>query len=490
MANYVKFRRGSPAAFQSILDNQEAQSDTLYFIYEENETTGELYLGSKLISGNSTVNGATTLATLKDVLVNSNLSDTDCLVFDVTQDKWVNKPIADILPIFVGTIGETSGVAGLVPAPTKDQVNMFLRSDGQWSEIVTASNALVLQTIIGDNESHEDAIARIVAGYEINKGDIVILQEVIVGNLAQHISYVYNGTTWIAMDGNYSAENVYLSNDLTITADIGVQKLDGAGSKVLSTAGKNLKQVLDMLLASRMLPEITTAPSVSVSCPQSGSYEVGTTVTPEFSATFADGAYQYAPKEETGVSVSSWSAVFNGKTIDAQSGTFDPIVVTDNFSKRISVTATHSAGVAPEDNLGSVVTDAAELAQCQIQAGTKTGYSSYISGFRYQFYGSSVDAVDLTSENIRKLSKRNSSKSTLEMTIAEGANQVIIAVPASYTITKVADNGAFGTDILEKFVENTVSVAGATAGYDMDYKVYVYSPETALGANTYTVSLK
>ena len=490
MANYVKFRRGSPAAFQAILNDNKTESDTLYFIYEEDESTGDLYLGSKLIAGGGTVEGATTLAALKDVLVNSDLSDHDCLVFDIMQNKWVNKPIADILPIFVGTNGESTAVAGLVPVPAENNPNLFLRSDGQWSEIVTASDALVLQTIVGDGESHEDAISRITTGYKISKGDIVVLQEVIVNDLHQHISYVYNGTIWVAMDGNYSAENVYLSNDLTITADIGVQKLDGAGSKVLSTAGKNLKQVLDMLLASRMLPTITTAPGVSVKCPEAGTYEVGSTVTPTYTATFSDGAYQYAPGEDTGVVATAWSATFNGKTIDAQSGSFDSVVVTDGFSKRVGVTATHSAGVAPEDNLGSVVTDAEELAQCQIQAGSKTGYSSYITGFRYQFYGSNANAVEINSDNIRSLSKRAAAKTALEMSIAEGANQVIIAVPASYTVTKVADNGAFGTDILEKFVENTVSIAGASAGYETDYKVYVYSPETALGANTYTVSLK
>ena len=236
MAEYVKFRRGSPAAFQAILKDEKAEMDTLYFIYEEDEATGELYLGSKLIAGGSTISGASTLALLQDVLLNSNLSNTDCLVYDINQTKWVNKPIADILPTFVGTNGESNAVAGLVPAPTENNPNLFLRSDGQWTEIVVASDALVLQTIVTNNESHEDAIARIVEGYTVNKGDIIVLKEAIANDLYQHISYVYNGSEWVAMDGNYDAKNVYLANDLTITADIGVHKLDGAGFKKLETA--------------------------------------------------------------------------------------------------------------------------------------------------------------------------------------------------------------------------------------------------------------
>lgn len=491
MANYVKFRRGTPAAFQTILDENKAELDTLYFIYEEDEGTGELYLGSKLIAGGSTIEGASTLSALQDVLLNSNLSETDCLVYDINKKKWVNKPIKDILPVFVGTNGESAQVAGLVPATAGTNPNLFLRSDGKWTEIVVASESLVLQTVVASGETKEEAITRIVGETKVNKGDVVVLKELIAegSEFYQHTSYVYNGTDWVAMDGDYDAEHVYLAKDLTITADIGVQKLDGAGSKTLNTKGKNLKQVLDMLVASRLLPTSNTAPSVSVTCSQAGKYEVGTSVTPSFSATFSDGKYQYAPGENTGVTVESWSASFDGQTIADKSGTFNAITVTDGYKKRVSVVANHTAGVAPEDNLGSVVTDTAELATCQIQAGSKTGNGGYIEGFRYQFYSSNVDPVEITSENIRKMSKRQSSTNSLEMTIAEGANQVVIAVPAKYTVKVVADKGAFGTDIFEKFVESTVSVAGASAGYDTDYKVYVYTPSTSLGANTYTVSI-
>ena len=466
--------------------------DTLYFIYEEDEATGELYLGSKLIAGGSTISGASTLALLQDVLLNSNLSDTDCLVYDINQTKWVNKPIADILPTFVGTNGESNAVAGLVPAPTENNPNLFLRSDGQWTEIVVASDALVLQTIVTNNESHEDAIARIVEGYTVNKGDIIVLKEAIANNLYQHISYVYNGSEWVAMDGNYDAKNVYLANDLTITADIGVHKLDGAGFKKLETAGKNLKQVLDMLLASRTLPEITTAPSVSVSCPEAKAYEVGTVVTPTFTATFSDGAYQYAPGEDTGVEVTAWSATFDGQTVNSQSGSFNAITVTDNYNKRIGVVATHSAGVAPQDNLGNVVTDEEELKTCQIQSGSKTGYSGYISSFRNIFYGSVVEPMELTSANIRALSKRTASKSSFDMNIVEGAKQVIIAIPSSYTLGKIADKAAFGTDLLPSDVTkmDLVNIAGASEGYDMEYKVYTYNPKSAASANIYTISFK
>ena len=289
------------------------------------------------------------------------------------------------------------------------------------------------------------------------------------------------------MDGNYNIENIYLKDDLIITADIGVQKLEGSGSKTLKTSGKNLKQVLDMILASRILPTYIE-PSVSINCPEAGSYEVGTSITPTFRATFNEGSYQYNQGESTGITISNWSATFNEKTINSNSGIFDAITLEDNFNKRIGIIATHSAGIAPKDNLGSVVTDPDELLKCQIQAGTKIGYSGYIKSFRYQFFGSNINPIDLTSNNIRTLEKREASKASIEMTVLEGSNQIVIAVPTNYNIIKIADNGAFGTNILEKFNVNVVNVAGASDGYDINYNVYVYSPDTALGANTYTIS--
>ena len=142
--NYVKFRRGNPEAFKLLLQENKAELDTLYFIYEEDAAIGELYLGPKLIAGGSSIEGARYLSALQDVLLSSKLNTNDCLVYDISANAWVNKPITDILPIFVGANGDgSSGVPGLVPAPTGDNPNLFLRSDGTWVDIVASSGAQV-----------------------------------------------------------------------------------------------------------------------------------------------------------------------------------------------------------------------------------------------------------------------------------------------------------------------------------------------------------
>ena len=488
ISNYVKFRRGTPEAFANLA---KKDSDTLYFIYEEDELTGELYLGSKLIAGAGEINGATTLEGLTDVLLDANLDSRDCLIYDITQHKWINKPIMSVIDNFVGANSTSSGIPGLVPAaPAAGQTGLFLRSDGQWAEVVSASSALVLQTILTTGEDHLDAIDRALgdANETPQTGDIVVLRDLICGeDNYQHIAYVYDGKNWVAMDGNYDAESVYLANDLTITADIGVQKLNGAGSKVLATTGKNLKQVLDMLLAERTLPT-RTKPSASISSSQANkSYEVGTSVAPAYSLSLDPGSYTYGP--DTGVTATAWSATFNGETIKEQAGAFKAVVITDGFNQKISATVTHTAGVAPKDNLGNVITDNTELIDTKIQAGDATISSGAITSYRNAFYGSKTTAVTLNSENIRALSSAKSSNSSVTVTIVEGATQVIIAVPAGRKVTKVADEGAFGTDIFSEFKKTVVSVAGASVGYEKDYNVYTYNPSAALGANTYKVSL-
>ena len=366
---------------------------------------------------------------------------------------------------------------------------MFLRSDGTWAEIVVASDALVLQTVITDGESHPEAITRIVGTNSINKGDVVVLKKVIVEGVYEHTSYVYNGFEWVAMDGNYDASNIILASNLTITADIGVQKLNaGEGSRTLQTEGKNLKQVLDMLLAARTIPNSSTntAPSVSVTPTALQEYEVGTTVDVTYNATFKDGKYAYAPGEDTGVTVNTWTATFNGETLNEKSGTFS-VTLGDNFSDRVKVVAAHSAGVAPKDNLGEEITDAEELKTAQIQAGSKTAYTGYIKSYRNMYYGSFVDPIEVTGAAIKDLTFTKAQATSFDMNVVEGANQVVIAVPAQYSVPTVSDKNAFGTNIAEKFVSSTVSVAGASEGYDTDYTVYVYSPSAALGENTYTV---
>lgn len=87
MANYVKFKRGLIEDFNKL---QTKQSDTLYFIYNEDESTAELWLGNRKIAGSS----ISTLSDLQDTLI-SEIKDKDLLIYE--EGKWINKSIEEII---------------------------------------------------------------------------------------------------------------------------------------------------------------------------------------------------------------------------------------------------------------------------------------------------------------------------------------------------------------------------------------------------------
>lgn len=479
MANYVKFRRGTPAQFAA-LSNKE--NDTLYFIFENNEDDVKLYLGSKLIACGKT-NGASNLADLQDVVLNA-VAAKDMLVYE--GGKWVNKSVDKIISAMTGATAASAGVAGLVPAPAAGDQDKYLRADGKW----VAIKATISDIDNAEAKAHTELLAAI-SNPAI--GDMAIIKDQIgeTGKY-QHTAYVRGEKEWEAMDGNYNAENVYFAEDLTYTANIGVMSVPSSGSGSIKAAGKNVKEVLSSILAARKTPA-RNLPAVSVSAGNCKAYEVGTTVTPSYSASLSTGSYTYGPA--TGITAKSWNVSFNGETKTEANGSFSAVTVADNTSLRITATASYDAGAVPKDNLGNLLTDAAELSKCQIQASSATNYSGNITGFRYLFHGSKVDAMDLDSANIRKLTAAASTSGSVKVTVVAGAKQVIVAVPAGRKVTKVADEGAFGTDIFSEFTKQTVSVGGADAtaenigAYAKDYNVYVYTPATALGANTYTVTI-
>lgn len=325
-----------------------------------------------------------------------------------------------------------------------------------------------------------------------------------------YTAYVYDADVgaWRAMDGNYNAENVYFDDDILVTTKIGtIQELTN-GQATLSAKGKNLMTVLSSLMAERKNPT-ATLPSGTVELTNSGNanynVEIGTTVTPSWKTTFSAGSYSYGPA--TGVSATAATVALstdstNTASIDAGSmngktGSLAPFVVEDATKHYIKVTYGWTESTAtPVDNFGDAYTNVANNLPIQAASNKSDSSTYYIAGYRNAFYGSKTAAVELNSANIRGLSSAKAVNTTISVPVVEGAKQVIIAVPDGRKVTKVADEAAFGTDIFEKFVlTEAVSVGGADAtadsigNYATNYNVYVYSPATALGANTYTVTL-
>ena len=288
----------------------------------------------------------------------------------------------------------------------------------------------------------------------------------------------------------WTAETVKFTTDLTITANVGVHTIDSSGSKTLPTTGKSVKQVMDLLFASEKNPTITQ-PYVNLSSSSMGSKEVGTRISPSYSASLNAGTYQYGPA--TGVTVTTWTITdTNSGSKDTASGTFDEFQVTDSTQYRITAVAEHTEGTIPVTNLGN------EYPSGQIQAGSKTKQVGTITGHRKTFYGT-VESKDtaIDSTLIRSLAGKSSGAlsngSTFNINIPIGAIRIIIAYPATLRdLTSVLDVNAFDTPIQSEFLKNktSVQVEGANGYSAIEYKLFYMDYANANDTlNTYKVTI-
>lgn len=358
-----------------------------------------------------------------------------------------------------------------------------LDSNGQVVDAGISADAIHEPVLYTGTTTPEEAVG----GATPKKGDMCVITKTISGDFAEKTAYEYNGTTWVALDGNYNAENVYFATDLITTSAVGNITLTN-GQATIPAAGKNLKQVFDAIFVKEKNPTITQ-PSVSVSCPQAKTYEVGESVTPSYTATLNAGSYQYGPA--TGITATAWSVQnTNSNQLTTNTGTFDAIQVTDDTDYYITATATYGDGAVPVTNVGNQYTAG------QIKGGTKTGTSGHIKGYRAGFYGtltSKTGTVDsalvrgLTNKTTAAPAKNN----VWNISIPAGAIRVVFAYPASLgDVASVQDVNGMNAEVKTAFTKNTVTVEGAASYQGIEYNVYVYDMAEAVETpNTYKVTL-
>lgn len=356
----------------------------------------------------------------------------------------------------------------------------------QIQQLIDAAEDNFYEVEASDGQGDVDALGTVATSPK--KGDIGVVKRVIADDKLSYTAYIYNGTAWGAADGNYDVENVYFGSDLTITAPIGVQTIPSSGSKTLDTTGKNVKQVFDMIVAQEKNPTVTQ-PSVTVTCNQMKSYEVGSKVTPQWSVTLNPGSYQYGPA--TGVTATSYSVEdTDGISSTEASGSFSELTVMDGENYSITATVQHGDGAIPKTNLGN------DYADGQIKAGSKSGSKGSITGYRNSFYGTTEDKSSATtSAVIRGLSGKSNKAlaagNTFNVAIPVGALRVLIAYPATLRdVNSILDVNGLNAEIKTGFTKSTVQVEGAN-GYDaIEYKVYTMdyaNPNDT--ANTYKVTI-
>lgn len=349
--------------------------------------------------------------------------------------------------------------------------------------IIDNNRSAFTEVAPNEGESDAQALARVITTPK--KGDMAVVVREFVSDKHSYTAYIYD-TAWSAMDGNYSADNVYFDKDLKLTEAFGRYKPDASGSVNVPSTGKDVYSLIDDAFSQSKNPT-TTQPSASVSITaNSGTFEIGTKKNLTYSASLNTGAYSYGPTP-TGVSATTYTATCDGKTLTGATGTFENIIA--DGTKKISISIIHSAGSIPKTNKG------ADYADGQIKAGTKTATSSQaLVGVRYMFWGPMTDAsAELNSANIRALAHNKATGIGALSTFGAGAGakKVVVAVPAGRKITKVLMPSALNADVTALFVKQSaqVQVQGANAYTATAYDVYVYQPASIDAGETYTVTI-
>ena len=337
------------------------------------------------------------------------------------------------------------------------------------------------------------AITAAVGSKEIHKGDTAIVQRVISGDKKSYTAYVYNGTVWAAMDGNYSADNVYFDEDITLAGNysaVGNLTKSQNGTATFGTNGLSVKEAFIEMLSKVLQPDTPTLPSINLNFANAKAYEVGTIVKVNYSSSLNPGSYTYGP--ETGVTASSWEITDTaGHTASTASGSFDDVVVADNTNYKITAKANYTQGAIAWNNLKK---DSDPIKR--IAAGSTSKTSGAITGYRNTFYGTRANKDELTSDIIRALTKSGvayPNGKTFNISVPVGAQRVIFAYPATLRdVSSVKDVNGMNAEIKSSFTKSTMTVAGNGSDAGIEYKVYITDfaePIAAGKANTYTVTI-
>ena len=374
----------------------------------------------------------------------------------------------------------------------------------------------------GDGETDTAVIERVLGtlGVAASKDDIFVVKALIADGKYSYTAYVYNGTAWAAMDGNYSAANVYFPSDMTITAPVGkyTQKMinDNNGSIVHSAEGKNIIDALSTIWAETKDPTITP-PSVSLTASATpASAEIGTKITKlNWDGSFSSGSYEYGSKvgttkytdTGTGIGSATWSISNN---IDSQTSTSQDGSFTLAANKQITIDSTSSKTYAtiswsgtygdsprtPVNNIGGEVSG-------KISGATKTGTANVTAtGYRNSFYYIGTDyTTKIDSAFVRASTGRGSNTKNFNvdtyakdgktkcLTIPGGTTRIMLAVPGTATLSEVKDLDGMGLDVKGNFTTTNVNVEGANGFTAASYTIFECVNDQGIAATNYAITI-
>lgn len=440
-------------------------------------------------------------------------------------------------------------------AGVENDTGYFKIGDGEhaWNDLPYANKfestpvAAHYEAIATEGQTDEQAIAAALqaANATAKLDDVAVVKRLINGDKYQHTAYIYNGTAWAAMDGNYNAENVYFDENIMITTAVGNIGLSN-GSAEIPAAGKNIKQVFEALWTKENFNPTVSNPSIELTIDKtSAEGEVGTTFTAPTATVTAKtfGSFQFGSKDANGAfyaanatsdvvfsslkvgaaataaamtddNSASISDVAAGSTtksvsVGGASGTFTDSAQTQKFSASAAHGGSARKGVS---NLGNLVNtagtaQAADFANAGKGIAANAGTMAYngsktftATGYRAWFMGM-MDSIPtseaITSAYIREnlTNKGKVSTQSIEIKPGEaGAKCVLVAVPtAAGSLTSAILTSSMNTDITDDYKKNlkTVQVTDASEaeGTEAAYSVYWYKPAALASDEVHKITI-
>ena len=451
-----------------------------------------------------------------------------------TKANW--EKVKDTATLMVGEVGVETDT-GLFKIGKEKTAGVLYT----WAELPYANDL----TGVTNNVKVEATLEALGNGAVV--GDMGIVKAPLYEGATQYTytAYVWNGTAWAAMDGNYSAENVYFDADITLagsyTAVGNVTKESAAATGTLEAKGKNLEQVMQSIFTKELYPATGSnrnLPSLAISGLSDATGEVGVTYTlPTATLTVSDvGAYTYGPATGITFAVNNLtlaqgavSGATNKATNSAKAFTTNDTltltatvpsgtssVFTDSaITYKFNASGTYTDGVSPITNLGNALdtgTDSSKWTY-RIKSGTATATekSAKRTGYRKPFWCYRQDILDIAglktntnaSDIIRAFDTDNAftgtegSKvcgdsgtttkglpGTFNIPASANAKQVLFCAKASSYSTLVAkDAAAQNSTVSFTKVASGVSVKGANGYSATAYDIWYATFPDGLAAN-------
>lgn len=163
-------------------------------------------------------------------------------------------------------------------------------------EVSGGKTATHYEGVKATGELDNDTMTRVLkeANAEAKVDDIFVVKSLIAEGKYSYTSYVYDGSNWVAMDGNYNASNVYFDADLMTTTAIGNITLTN-GQATIPAKGGNLIDLFNTIYVEEDDESLKkSSPSAKLSSTSPTYYEIGKTGTRNITVSMNDdGEYKY-----------------------------------------------------------------------------------------------------------------------------------------------------------------------------------------------------